>query len=366
MEDAYEELIRWYLRFNGFLCIENFIIHEPTPDAETVPQGGEIDTLAVRFPFSREVISAAQEKHVVRDELLEPPVPGLIEFVIAEVKGGDRIRLNSIWRDDARDKSRSRVEYLMRWLGCFPHEETIKNVSARLQNEIHAEHGEYSFRLILFARRGTAQGLPQGITVITFTQIMRFIVKSRANSWLQLGIGTRSRHPQWSQLMNDLWVIAGPENNESEDEKVSRMVELLQATNQLRRAETEMRQLLGKLLASPLYRFDERIRSVLPDEQGLYIVYDCSSDAFAAIRAGKTRTAAGGLRQRVYMNHLMGDQKGNLRQQLVSNGVCPDLVSAKAWIQNRCKVRFLTVADAVTRNWAEHHMLSVIRPIYCD
>jgi hypothetical protein len=366
VEDAYEELARWYLRFNGFLCIENFIIHEPAPDAETVPQGGEIDTLAVRFPFSREVISAAQEKNIVRDELLQPSVPGLIEFVIAEVKGGDRIRLNSIWRNDARDQSRSRLEYLIRWLGCFPQEDTIAGVSARLQNEIHAEQGEYSFRLILFAKRDTIQGLPQGIKVITFAQITRFIVRSRANSWLQLGIGTRSRHPQWSELMNELWAIAGPECIESENEKVLRMLELLKVTNQLRRAESEMRQLLGRLLASPLYKFDERIRSVLPDEQGLYIIYDCSSDPFVAIRAGKTKTAAGGLRQRIYANHLMGDQNGNLRQQLVSDGVCTDLETAKSWIRSHCKVGFLTVADGVTRSRAEHYMLSVIRPTYCD
>jgi len=368
VEDCFEELTRWYLRFNGYLSIENFIIHEPAPDAETVPQGAEIDTVAVRFPFSREVISAGHEKDVIRHELLEPIARDSIECVIAEVKGGNRVRLNSIWRDDDDhpDLSLERLKYLIRWLGCFPDEETITSVASRLQRDRRAEDGNYSLRLILFTWRATPQGLPQGIAVITFEQIMRFIVRSRANSWLELGIGTRSRHPQWSELVNGLWAIAGPEGGEAEDEKVRRMLEFLATTNQIRRSEAEMRGLLGKLLVSPLHRFDESIRSILPNEQGIYVIYDCSSEPSVALRAGRTNSAAGGLKQRVYGNHLMGDQKGNLRQQLITGAICPDLESAKAWIRSRCKVRFLEIADAALRNAAESYILAMLRPKYCD
>lgn len=28
MEDKYEKLVRWYLRFNGYLTVENYVVHE--------------------------------------------------------------------------------------------------------------------------------------------------------------------------------------------------------------------------------------------------------------------------------------------------------------------------------------------------
>ena len=29
MENNYEKFVRWYLRFNGYLTVQNFVIHEP-------------------------------------------------------------------------------------------------------------------------------------------------------------------------------------------------------------------------------------------------------------------------------------------------------------------------------------------------
>ena len=81
---------------------------------------------------------------------------------------------------------------------------------------------------------------------------------------------------------------------------------------------------LASLLDSPVIPFDDRCRSALPEEQGIYRIFD-PRDPGVTIRAGRTKTAAAGLRQRVYQNHLMGNQQGNLRAQLVGAGVCPDL-----------------------------------------
>jgi hypothetical protein len=152
MEDVYEELVRWYLRFNGYLCVENFVVHEPDASAQTVPQGAEIDTLAVRFPFSNEVIPATPQKHVLHDPRLECPSPRHIDCIIAEIKGGERIRLNSIWREQT-EQARRRVQYIVRWLGCIEDEQRLAQISADLQTNLHAEEGPYFFRVILFARR---------------------------------------------------------------------------------------------------------------------------------------------------------------------------------------------------------------------
>jgi hypothetical protein len=74
----------------------------------------------------------------------------------------------------------------------------------------------------------------------------------------------------------------------------------------------------------------------------------------------------GGLRQRIYQNHLMGNQKGNLRSQLIADGTCLDFERAKAWIQQNSLVQFVVVGDDRLRAWAEYFLLSILRPKHCD
>jgi hypothetical protein len=130
---------------------------------------------------------------------------------------------------------------------------------------------------------------------------------------------------------------------------------------------TELQTICGRLLGQPKvpYRNNgESIRSKLPEEPGLYAISKKGAPPGEFLRAG--RTDDGGLRQRVYQNHLMGSQKGNLRQQLIGSGVCQDLNEAKSWILANCDVQFMVVTDDATRQWAEHFMLSVLRPKYCS
>jgi hypothetical protein len=122
---------------------------------------------------------------------------------------------------------------------------------------------------------------------------------------------------------------------------------------------------LTQLLDSPVISFDDQCRGALPGAAGVYRIFD-PTEPDQTIRAGRTKTAAGGLRQRIYQNHLMGNQSGNLRAQLVAGGVCPDLETAKWLIRNKLAVQVLIVEDAEERIWLEHFMLGVLRPRYCD
>jgi len=128
----------------------------------------------------------------------------------------------------------------------------------------------------------------------------------------------------------------------------------------------ECQQVLEQLLTAPKVAFDDQIRSRLPTEHGLYAIYRRDSVDGDVLRAGRTKTAGGGLRQRIYQNHLMGNQQGNLRRQLVADGTCTDLEDAKAWIQQNCMVQFTCVRDDRLRSWAEYFMLSILRPKHCD
>ena len=128
----------------------------------------------------------------------------------------------------------------------------------------------------------------------------------------------------------------------------------------------ECQQILEQLLTAPKLPFNDEIRSKLTSEHGLYAIYYKNAADGDLLRAGRTKTAAGGLCQRIYQNHLIGNQKGNLRSQLIGDGTCVDFEQAKAWIQQNCLVQFVVVKDDRLRTWAEHFMLSILRPKHCD
>ena len=124
-------------------------------------------------------------------------------------------------------------------------------------------------------------------------------------------------------------------------------------------------QLLQEMMQSSGLRFDSHLRSRLPGEHGIYRIYD-ERQPNITLRAGRTKTAAGGLRQRVYSNHFMGDQEGNFRQQMVDCGRCANLGSAKQFLKDHCRVQLVVINDAEERKWIEHFILSILRPIHCD
>lgn len=101
------------------------------------------------------------------------------------------------------------------------------------------------------------------------------------------------------------------------------------------------------------------------DVHGIYRIFDPRKPD-ETLRAGRTKTATGGLRQRVYENHLMGSQAGNLRAQLVGDGACADLEMAKRFIRESLAVQIIEVENEEERTWLEHFMLGVLRPRYCD
>lgn len=117
-----------------------------------------------------------------------------------------------------------------------------------------------------------------------------------------------------------------------------------------------------ELLAEDEWAFDEELHGRLPDEQGIYVITQRGCLGGEHLRAGRTTVAKGGLRQRVYKNHFMGTQDGNLRAQLVRGGVCQDTDEAKVWMREHCVVQVAVVKDDERRAWAEAAILSMLRP----
>ncbi len=129
--DPYELLVRWYLRFNGYLGVENFVVQQTVEHGNI--QIGETDVLGVRFPHSREDPGFTLQTD---QELLDKQAvdEGLVDFVVAEVKGGQNDTLNKIWREPADPAKIERVGYLIRWLGPLTGSYPIANVLHALLN----------------------------------------------------------------------------------------------------------------------------------------------------------------------------------------------------------------------------------------
>ncbi len=124
------------------------------------------------------------------------------------------------------------------------------------------------------------------------------------------------------------------------------------------------RQVVSRLLSSVRVPMGSATPASFPDEPGLYLFADRSSDE--PLRAGESQS----LRSRIYRNHLMGSQPGNLPAQLIAGGEAENQNAAKVWIRARCDVRFLTYGQVesieLDRFSAEHFVLGAIRPRFTE
>ena len=120
---------------------------------------------------------------------------------------------------------------------------------------------------------------------------------------------------------------------------------------------------MSALAASQPLSYRDLTPGKLPYTAGIYLI---TTNDGEAIRGGKTTS----LQQRIYSNHLMGSQNGNLPPQLVRDGSCADGAAAREWIREQCEVRFLTSeqleALGLDLSSAEYFVLAVFRPRYCD
>jgi hypothetical protein len=131
----------------------------------------------------------------------------------------------------------------------------------------------------------------------------------------------------------------------------------------LEKRKEQANNILNKLINSKKFTFDKSIRSNLPEDAGIYAISFNAAQPSEYLIAGRTKGTEG-LRQRIYQNHLMGNQIGNLRSKLVNGGLCPDMEHTKDWIRQNCVVQFVTIPDENLINWFEHYILSILRPKY--
>lgn len=107
-----EKVAYWYFRLNGFLQIENFVVHPERRGSQRT----DADLLAVRFPFRAERMFD-DPNDVMADDVQQLALSDdLIDIVIAEVKTNQPCTLNGPWtRAD-----RQNVHRVLAAIGCLP------------------------------------------------------------------------------------------------------------------------------------------------------------------------------------------------------------------------------------------------------
>jgi hypothetical protein len=153
-----ERLAYWYLRLNGFLTIENFVVH---PDSGT-NQRTDADLLGVRFGNRRENLIQP-----MKDDSLIAESHAYCNVVIAEVKSG-ACALNGPWTD----KEEENIQRVLSAIGCVPNGELHDAASGLYESGLY-ESELATIRLLAFGdRRGL---LKPSVRQIIFDEMLDFI-----------------------------------------------------------------------------------------------------------------------------------------------------------------------------------------------
>lgn len=123
MSSVYEDLADLYLRLNGYFTVKNFFQHPALapPVGET-----DIDVLAVRFPYERE-ITGREPSRLPHDGAILDCDPQEIHFVVAEVKR-EPAAFNTKWFDDAEV-----LKYTLRRAGFTDSDNLVEETARRLR-----------------------------------------------------------------------------------------------------------------------------------------------------------------------------------------------------------------------------------------
>ena len=218
--DVAEKFVRWFLRFNGYFSIENFIVHDSTRIKNgAIGNITETDLLSVRFPNTKEIIDNITMEYFLK---LIKNQNGRIDVIISESKTGSKDKPNGIWIN----KNTEAIKYIIRFIGLFKEESIIENVSLSLSNKFTYEDQNVRIRLIMFSEQLNKHYNQNGLSYILYNEIVNFFVHQR-NCWQENDIGIRSIHYQWDTLINDIYVISN-DINKSKSVRVKDICHLLE------------------------------------------------------------------------------------------------------------------------------------------
>lgn len=156
-----ERLAYWYFRLNGFLTIENFIVH---PD-EGRDQRTDADLLAIRFKHRKEnIVSPMQDDWRVAECV------SFSNIIIAEIKTG-YCALNGPWTVPAR----MNMERVLRAIGCVDEHVMQQAASCLYENGLW-QGGTVTVRLFAVGEEKSHLVIPEDQQLI-WSDIIQFLIE---------------------------------------------------------------------------------------------------------------------------------------------------------------------------------------------
>ena len=199
-----EGLAYWYLRLNGFLTIENFILHPELGDDES---GARTDADVVGVRFSHRNEQGMEDADIFRD--LKLPI-----LVIAEVTSSGKCKLNGPWTKPEREN----VDRLLRALGLLATED-VPLASTDLYKSGRAEVGGFILQLVAIGME-VDEDLKRRFDVlqVTWEQALSFI-HDRFLRYREM----KKDHGTWRPDGQMLWAISERKKSNFVDEYMTRL-----------------------------------------------------------------------------------------------------------------------------------------------
>lgn len=186
-----EKLAYWYFRLNGFLTIEDFVVH---PDWKS-EQRTDIDIIAARFPYRKEL-----PENPMEDDARIMLHPCRIRIVLAEVKTG-LCGLN----DSLTERDKSNIPRVLSAIGPFEDKEVVDDVSNELYNHWWFEDENFVVSLCCLGRTendGFRAKFPQ-MPQLIWDDVLSFIHKR-----FRLYEEQKCSHEHWDETGHILWKCA--------------------------------------------------------------------------------------------------------------------------------------------------------------
>jgi hypothetical protein len=147
--ERFETFVVWYLRFNGYFTVPNFVVHAGDDCTrlcgDVVGNRTEVDTIAIRLPYSHEESGT----RFPTDRNLLEGAQGRFDVILAEVKSGKTDSPNKIWRNGEV----THIQYLLKFLGWHVNEDMISHAARVLSRHYVFEEANFRVRFVIFADR---------------------------------------------------------------------------------------------------------------------------------------------------------------------------------------------------------------------
>lgn len=183
-----EQVANWYFRLNGFLGIPGFVVHPDQPRRFPLT---EADMIAVRFPFSQEIIAGRTMQDDV--ELLNMTSVGKTLFLLVEVKS-DLCNINGPWSN----REAGNMQRVIRRLG-FADPGDVESIAEDMYSQLRWEGGDTVLQYVAVGARindGRQRTYPM-LRQITWDHIAGFLCYRFQQFPEKLPNDGRAVHEQW-------------------------------------------------------------------------------------------------------------------------------------------------------------------------